>query len=72
MLARHAPLQALLADGQDAASVRVDAVAGTVDAPRYALRAADLRQPDTVAAALASAGIDYRRGGMVRAWKRFR
>jgi hypothetical protein len=43
-----------------AAGVCVDAQAGVVAAPRYALRPADLREPAQVAAALAAAGADLR------------
>jgi hypothetical protein len=60
-MARAPALLAQLADGRaDADAVRIDVEAGTVDAPRYALRAADLRRPEQVAAALASAGADLR------------
>jgi hypothetical protein len=59
VLARSPELLALLADGSSGDDVRVDAAAG-VDSRRYALRSADLRQPEQVAAALASAGVDLR------------
>ena len=60
VLARSPELLALLADGGSGDDVRVDAAAGAADSRRYALRSADLRQPEQVAAALASAGVDLR------------